>query len=135
MVGVDAPQRRTTFTSLIALTIAMRCALCSLKRGEVGPAGFGSTIRAPALVASSERLTSLAFACDDTMMIGRRHLADDPHRSLEPVELGHLNVHGDQIGAKPLRHLDRFESVARLADDRDVGIARQHLDDQLPRGG
>ena len=54
---------------------------------------------------------------------GAAILGEDAPRRLEPVELGHPDVHQDHVGSKRGRLLDRFEPVRRLGDDLDVVLA------------
>ena len=54
---------------------------------------------------------------------------NDPPRRLEPVELGHADVHQHDRGPEAGGLLDRFQSVARLGDDLDVLLAgEQHAE-------
>ena len=43
----------------------------------------------------------------------------------EPVELGHPDVHQDDVRVEPSGLVHRFEPVARLGDDLDVLLARE----------
>src|SRR5581483_850366 len=47
-------------------------------------------------------------------------LGEDASGRLEPVQLGHADVHEDDGGAVARRLLDGFETVARFGDDLDV---------------
>ena len=50
---------------------------------------------------------------------------EDAPRRLEPVELGHADVHQDDGRVEARRLVDRLEPVARLGDDVDVLFARE----------
>ena len=62
---------------------------------------------------------------DPRRVVGR----EDPPGRLEPVELGHADVHQDDGGIEAGGLLDRLEPVARLGDDLDVLFAgEQHAE-------
>ena len=53
---------------------------------------------------------------------------DDPGR-LDPVHVGHRDVHQDDIGQQLLRQPDSLGARLRLTDDLDLGIGREeHLE-------
>jgi len=49
-------------------------------------------------------------------------VSEDPTGRLEPVQVGHLDVHQDDVGTSPARELDGVATVDRLADDVEVGL-------------
>ena len=54
---------------------------------------------------------------------------EDPPGRLEPVELGHADVHQDDGRVEARRLVDRLEPVARLGHDLDVLLAgEQHAE-------
>ncbi len=53
-------------------------------------------------------------------MSTRAGLVAQAPRRLDPVELGHADVHQDDVGLQPLGLLDRVEAVGGLADDLEV---------------
>ena len=64
---------------------------------------------------------------DPGAAIGR----EDPPSRLEPVELGHANVHQDDRRVEASRLLDRLQPVRRLGHDLDVLLAGE----QHPKAG
>src|SRR3712207_9058467 len=45
---------------------------------------------------------------------------EHPPRGLDPVELGHADVHEHDVGAQAARRVDGLQPVRRLADDLEV---------------
>src|SRR6185437_14869737 len=46
-------------------------------------------------------------------------------RRLDPVDARHPDVHQDDVGLEAARELDRFEPVAGLAYDGQIGLTRE----------
>ena len=63
----------------------------------------------------------------------RRRVGHDLLGGLQAVQLGHVDVHGDEVGPQPRDHLDGLLAVRRLADDLDLGIGREDLREHLAR--
>jgi hypothetical protein len=47
----------------------------------------------------------------------------------DAVEVGHADVHQDDVGRQPADSLDGFASGCRLTDDVDVGVGAQQFDE------
>ena len=58
-------------------------------------------------------------------------LGEDPPRRLEPVDVGHLDVHQHDVGMASADEVDRVAAVARFADYAD---ARLLLEDRPESG-
>jgi len=48
-----------------------------------------------------------------------RVLVAEDSDTTRAINLRHLEIHRDQVGLKPARHLDRLKSIPRFADDID----------------
>jgi len=62
---------------------------------------------------------------------GQQHHRGDASNSqllsgADPIELGHTNIHDDEIGTQSVSKLDRLTAVARLTDNV-ISEMRQHL--------
>jgi len=55
--------------------------------------------------------------------VRRRPRRENPPRGLEPVELGHADVHEHDLRLEPGGLVDRLEPVGRLGDDLDALLA------------
>ena len=53
----------------------------------------------------------------------------------KPSSLGHLHVHGHDVGAEPLHHLHRLQAVRGLADHVDLVVGAQDRDEEQARRG
>lgn len=51
-----------------------------------------------------------------------RDKADDLSGGLKSIEIGHRNVHQDDVRAKLTRQVDCFAPVARLRDDLEISL-------------
>ena len=66
---------------------------------------------------------------DDELGMGEE--LSDLRGCFEPVEARHVHVGHDHVGSQPARELDRLDSVDRVPDDDDPGMALQDRDQQL----
>src|SRR4029450_5507863 len=69
----------------------------------------------------------------------RRRSTRDSPRGFQAVDARHANVHEDDVGAKPLRDVDRLQPITGLSDDRDLRVDLEELaetraDQRLVRG-
>ena len=63
----------------------------------------------------------------------RRRERHDALGRLEPVHLGHVDVHGDQVRTQPFDQFDGLLAVVSLPDYLDLRVRREDLRDHLSR--
>jgi hypothetical protein len=101
-----------------------------------------SVLEQEAARASPQRLVDVLVEveCRQDQHRGRGlSVGEDPAGCLEPVQVGHLDVHQDDVGTAPARELDGVAPVDRLADDVEVGLqledgAKARADERLVVG-
>ena len=91
----------------------------------------GSSLRTKPLAPALQRLVDVLVEVEggEDQDRARRVGGEDAPRRLEPVELGHADVHEDDGRLEARRLVDGLEPVARLGDDLDVLLAgEQHAE-------
>ena len=84
-------------------------------------------MRTKPLAPDAERLVDVLVQVERRQDQDPRRLVggEDAPRRLEPVELGHADVHQHDGRVEARRLVDRLEAVARLGDDLHVRLARE----------
>ena len=66
---------------------------------------------------------------------GPRRLGHDVADRAEPIELGHLEVHRDDVGRELVHLAHRVEAVARGGDDAERPVAAEDVGEDAPHQG
>ncbi len=80
-----------------------------------------------------ERLDRVLIVGRDENDMGRRAGVEHPARHLESGQPGHLDVQKHQIRLQPVDRFQRFDPVARLADDFDAADLAEQIAQLIPR--